>query len=78
MKRIQYVRTEPYHLASSGQAEQVVQPLKRSLTKQKGCALEDRVARFLLNYLVTPHSTIGMPLCGLLIRKRLCSLLDCV
>lgn len=73
---IRHIRTAPYHPASNGQAERAVQTLKRSLAKQKNYPIEDRVARFLLSYRVTPHATTGVPPCELLMGRRLRSLLD--
>jgi hypothetical protein len=73
---IQHIRTAPYHPASNGQAERAVQTIKRSLARQQGGTLEERVARFLLAYRTTPHATTGEPPCQLLMGRRLQSLLD--
>jgi hypothetical protein len=73
---IRHVRTAPYHPASNGQAERAVQTLKSSLAKQRGGDLDERVARFLLTYRTTPHSTTGVPPCELLMGRRLRTLLD--
>ncbi|PAA73574.1 hypothetical protein BOX15_Mlig008794g1 [Macrostomum lignano] len=73
---IQHVRVAPYHPASNGLAERAVQTLKRSLEKQREDSLEDKVARFLLSYRVTPHATTGVAPCELLMGRHLCTLLD--
>jgi hypothetical protein len=73
---IEHIRTAPYHPASNGLAERAVQTLKASLKKQGGGSLDDKVARFLLSYRVTPHSTTGVPPCELLMGRRLRTLLD--
>ena len=73
---IQHVRTAPYHPASNGQAGRAVQTLKRSLAKQQAGSLEERVARFLLTYRTTPHSTTGVAPCELLMGRKLRTLLD--
>ena len=73
---IQHICSAPYHPSSNGLAERAVQTLKNSLHKQGEGPLEDRVARFLLTYRVTPHATTGVAPCELLMGRRLRTLLD--
>ena len=58
---IKNMRTPPYHPASNGAAEQAVQSVKQA-TKKMGTTLplSTRLARYLLMYRTTPHSTTEM------------------
>ena len=60
---IRHRRSAPYHPATNGAAERVIQTLKRSLRTERqagnGPPLQQLVARFLLSYRTTPHSTTG-------------------
>ena len=50
---IRYVRCTPYHPSSNGLAEKAVQTFKEAMKKTKG-DIDDRIARFLLQYRITP------------------------
>ena len=54
---IQHITSPAYRPSSNRLAEREVQPLKRGLTKMKNGSIETRLARCLLPYRVTPHST---------------------
>ena len=58
---IKNMRIPPYHPASNGAAERAVQVIKQA-TKKMGTALPSstKLARFLLMYHSTPHSTTEM------------------
>ena len=68
----------PYHPASNGQAEQAVQVVKEGLSKQSGGTLRSRLARFLLTYRTTPHTTTGVTPAELLLGRCLRTRLSCV
>ena len=74
---IKHVKSAPYHPASNGLAERVVQAFKEAM---KGAdpqeVLSARVSRFLFKYRVTPHSTTGISPSELLLGRRPCSHLD--
>ena len=50
----------PYHPASNGLAERAVQMIKVGLKKATKGELETRLAQFLFQYQITPHSTTGI------------------
>ena len=56
---IQHITSPAYHPSSNGHAERAVQLVKRGLAKLKDGYMETRLARYLMTYLVTPHSTTG-------------------
>ena len=56
---IQHVRSAPYHSSSNGQAERVVQTFKEAIQKTTG-DVQTRLARFLFQYRLTPHSSTGL------------------
>ena len=73
---IRHVTSAPYHPASNGLAERAVQVFKEGMRKAMAGTLETKVARFLLKYRITPHSTTGRPPAELLMARRLRSQLD--
>lgn len=57
---VKHVRVAPYHAASNGAAERMVQSFKRSLQASKENAdIQQSVSRFLLAYRSTKHATTG-------------------
>ena len=54
--RIRYITTTPYHLASNGLAERVVQTFKVTMKKQTEGTLEMQLSMFLFHYRSTPHA----------------------
>ena len=79
MKRhgIVHTRTSPYHPSSNGMAERAVQTFKQGIGKMEG-NLENRIARFLFNYRITPQCTTGISPAELLMGRRLRCQLDLV
>jgi len=73
---IHHIRTAPYHPASNGLAERAVQTLKQGLKKLTDGNLETKLFRFLFQYRITPHTTIGQTPAQLLMGRYLCSHLD--
>ena len=58
-KGIHHSTSAPFHPASNGLAERAVQTFKAAMRKQESGSLEDKLARFLFRYCITPHSTTG-------------------
>ena len=76
MNGIKHLNTEPYHPASNGLAERAVQTLKTGLKKMTAGNIEDKLARFLFQYRITPHTTTGQSPAELLMGRRPRSYLD--
>ena len=58
---IKHLTSAPYHPASNGLAERVIQTLKNALKKNPGeVSLPTQIYRFLFQYRLTPHSTTGI------------------
>ena len=70
---IRHIQVALYHPAANGLAERAVQTFKGGIRKFKeGSILETaRVARFLMRYRVTPHTTTGSSPSELLLGRRL-------
>ena len=73
---IRHVTSAPYHPASNGLAERAVQTFKDALKKATSGDLQTRLARFLFQYRITPHSTTGISPAELMIGRRPRSHLD--
>ena len=73
---IKHITTAPYHPASNGLAERAVQTLKSGLKKMTTGTLDDRLARFLFQYRLTPHSTTGTCPAELLMGRKPRSVFD--
>ena len=80
MNGIHHIRVSPYHAASNGQAERYVQTFKEAMEKLQpnGQSLETQVAKFLMRYRVTPHSTTGISPSQLLMNRQIRTRLDLV
>nr|XP_037284884.1 uncharacterized protein K02A2.6-like [Rhipicephalus microplus] len=66
----------PYHPASNGAAERVVQTVKDKLKKSKGGDFQTQVARVLYQYRTTPHDVTGRAPCKLLLGRMVKTPLD--
>ena len=75
---IRHILIAPYHPASNGLAERGVQTFKKGYHKLTGGTVEDRVAQFLLQFRVTPHSTTGRSPAELLFGRNLRTRLDAI
>ena len=73
---IKHIRTPPYHPASNGLVERAVQTFKEGMRRLKTGAVETRLARFLLQYCVTPHSSTGTSPSELMMGRKLRTQLD--
>ena len=73
-----HILITPYHPASNGLAERGVQTFKRGYRKLSEGMVEDRTARFLLQYRATPHTTTGMSPAELMFGRRLRTRLDAI
>ena len=67
---IRHICTAPYHPATNGQAERVVQVSKEG-KKEFFRHMERRIARFLFHYWTTPHTTTGVTLAQLMMGREL-------
>ena len=76
MNGIKHLTTAPYHPASNGLAERAVQTVKTGLKKMTAGNIEDKLARFLFQYRITPHTTTGRSPAELLMGRRPRSHLD--
>eukprot|EP00731_Ephydatia_muelleri_P000822 Em0001g822a len=72
---IRHVRSAPYHPSSNGQTERVVQTFKEAILKTTG-DLDARLARFVFQYRLTPHTTTGLSPAEMLLGRRPRSHLD--
>lgn len=70
---IKHIKVSPYHPASNGQAVRV---FKEGITKMERGSLKTKLARFLLKYRITPHSTTGVSPAELLMNRQLHTQLD--
>ena len=73
---IRHVTSAPYHPASNGLAERAVQTFKDALKKATSGDLQTRLAHFLFQYRIMPHSTTGISPAELMIGRRPRSHLD--
>ena len=73
MNGVKHVRVAPYHAASNGLAERMVQSFKNHMRACKGSKLsiQQRIANFLLTYRSTKHSTTGRTPASLFLGREL-------
>ena len=65
------ILTAPYHPQSNGLAERMVQAFKGGMKKLSEGTIDLKLARFLFNYRITPHSTTGMSPSELMFGRQL-------
>lgn len=75
---IKHITSAPYHPATNGLAERAVQTFKKALRSTAGSIkpLEERLAKFLMAYRNTPHSTTGESPAQLMLGRPLRTGLD--
>ena len=73
---VKHIRVAPYHPSSNGLAERAVQVFKQGFRKTSTGTVSDRLARFLFQYRITPHTTTGVSPAEMLFGRRLRSRLD--
>ncbi|PFX17714.1 Uncharacterized protein K02A2.6 [Stylophora pistillata] len=76
---IKHITSTPYHPATNGLAEGAVQSFKNAnaiKSETPVTSLNIKLARFLLTYRNTPHSTTGEPPSQLFLGRTLCTRLD--
>ncbi len=73
---IKHYTSAPYHPASNGLAERAVQIIKHGLKKETVGDIEERLAKILFNYRITPQTTTGISPSELLLGGRSRSRLD--
>ena len=74
---IRHVRSAPHHPSSNGQAERVVRTLKEAILKTTG-DVQTRLARFMFQYCLIPHSSTGLSPAEILLGRRPRSHLDLI
>ena len=67
---VRHTRSAPYHPATNGAAERMVQVLKKGL-KQSNINVDHQLANLLLAYRSTPHSTTGVSPAELFLKRQL-------
>ena len=75
---IRHLLSAPYHPATNGLAERLVQMVKNGLKRVTSGTLSNRLATVLFNYRVSPHSTTNVSPAELLFQRKLKSKLDLV
>ena len=70
---VKHIRSSPYHPATNGAAEHLVQTMKKALkaSHRDGLPLEQSLASFLMRYRSTPHATTGVTPSSLFIGREL-------
>ena len=68
---ITHLLTALYHLQSNGLAERMVQAFKGGMKKLSEGTIDLKLARFLFNYRIMPHSTTGMSPSELMFGRQL-------
>jgi len=75
---VKHIRCAPYHPASNGAVERMVQTMKQSLKAGliQGVPVEQSLTKFLLQYRVTPHAVTGASPSSLFLGRTIRTRLD--
>ena len=73
---IKHATSAPYHHSSNELVERAVQTVKKGLLQVEGFTIEEKLAKFLFKYHITPHSTTGVSPSKLLMGRCLKCRLD--
>ena len=73
---IKHIVVSPYHLSSNGRVERAARIFKEGMKKMKERTIKTRLARFLFNYCIPPHTTTGVAPAELLLKRRVRTRLD--
>ena len=75
---VKHLRSAPYHPATNGIVEQMVQTFKKAMMKRKkeGRSEQHILSNFLIKYRSTPHSVTGVALCELMLKRPIRTVLD--
>ena len=59
---VKHIKCAPYHPASNGAAERLIQTMKKSLKAgfSQGIHIEQSLMKFLMQYRITPHANTGV------------------
>ena len=68
---VRHTRSAPYHPATNGAAERMVQVLKKGLKLASRLSVDHQFANLLLSYWSTPHFTTGVPPAELFLKRQL-------
>ena len=70
---VKHIRTAPYHPASNGAVERLVQTFKQAMKagEQDGFTLQHQLQNFLITYRSTPHATTGQSPASLFLGRPL-------
>ena len=68
---IKHITSAPYHPATNGLAERAVQTMKQGIRQMQNGSIEEKLAKFLFKYRITPHSTTGVSPSELLMGRRM-------
>ena len=74
MNAVKHIRCAPYHPASNGAVERLVQTFKKAIKAASDTNFA--LASFLLSYRATPHSTTNETPCKLFLGRQLRTRLD--
>ena len=75
---VKHIRSAPYHPATNGAIERMVQTMKQSLKAglSQGIPVEQALMKFLLHYRITPHAVTGASPSSLFLGRNIRTRLD--